>query len=467
MIDWRRTPVILALLFCALAVVGTLLTSAHSLVSLAVYYLLFSLGMRLLDPGHDRALANATFFFYAVGVLLIFHGQLIGLPQYYGFSGGLGVGTDDSFFYSLGAPVLPADFPLRPGYAVNLHPYGFLMRFFSEPMYALYRGFHPLDLLYMNAAGLAFTPFLTRAATRILTSDESASRAAFVLALLCPFTLANGLILVRDGLLATCFAGALYAVLSTRPILLVFFLFGTAFLRLPAAILLMASIWFIVMFGRVPFQTLAGWPLRHRWLWLASLLVVPVVTAVGLYVAAGDLIQSRLMAVQGLFRDQFLSEFVFDQSQRDQGTATFYAINQLALPIRLPLAFLFYFGAPFLAVDTLTVHGALIPRQVMLGAYAILFIAYAGWFVRGLVRALDERNRAILALAIIFCLDLLILSQASMQIRHKVELMPLMYVIVAYGWRYRQRDAVIIGLAVSAGVALMELLSNSYKLWLT
>jgi hypothetical protein len=95
-----------------------------------------------------------------------------------------------------------------------------------------------------------------------------------------------------------------------------------------------------------------------------------------------------------------------------------------------------------------------------------MFIAYAGFFLRGIIRAFDARNALLLGIVLTFCIDLLILSQASMQVRHKVALMPLMYIVVAYGYRYRQRDAVLLGLLFSFGVGAVELLYNGYKLWI-
>ena len=101
-------------------------------------------------------------------------------------------------------------------------------------------------------------------------------------------------------------------------------------------------------------------------------------------------------------------------------------------------------------------------------AYALI-IAAEGLtgvlFLRGVIRAWDTTNVLMLALVVTYCIDLSILSQASMEARHKTGLMPLMYIVVAYGARYRQRDAVILGLLFSFGFGAMVLLYNGYKLW--
>jgi hypothetical protein len=204
---------------------------------------------------------------------------------------------------------------------------------------------------------------------------------------------------------------------------------------------------------------------RPSWLSACALLMAPFAVALATYLYFGPVLIDRLSAVEGLFRDSFLNEFVLNQAMRDQGTATFYAINQLALPLRLPAAFLFYFGAPHLALDTLASSGAVVPRQILTALFALAFILYAGFFVRGVIRARDAGNALLLGTILTYCVDLLILSQASMQVRHKVALLPLFYIVVAYGLRYRQRDAVIIGLVTSFSVAGIDLLFNGYKLW--
>jgi hypothetical protein len=447
------------------AATATLATSPHSIISLTVYFAMFLAALYLIERRLDVAAACGVFSFYVLATLMLYWTQRWALPEYHGFSGGLGVGTDDSFFFSISSPVLPEEFPVRSNYYVSTHPYGLLLRLFSEPMYRLYGSIHPLDLLFLNSAGLALMPFLVLKATRLITNEEKTAQLAFVLSLVCPFTLANGVILIRDGLMATLFIGALYGLVSRRFVLMSVMLLGAAVLRLPQAIMFVGSLWMIAMLAWYGGRPVPGvW--RPGWLSMSALLIAPFAVVLTTYLYFGPVLIDRLSVVEGLFRETFLNEFVLSQASRDQGTATFYAINQLALPLRLPLAFLFYFGAPHLALDTLVISGSLIPRQVLAALFALVFILYAGFFVRGTIRAWDSGNALLLGSILTYCVDLLILSQASMQVRHKVALLPLFYIIIAYGLRYRQRDAVIVGLVASFGVGALELLFNGYKLWI-
>ena len=449
---------------CLCAAIATLATSPHSILSLTLYFAIFLTMLRMIDRRVDIAAACGVFSFYVLATLMLYWTQRLALPGYYGFSGGLGVGTDDSFFFSIGSPVLPEEFPVRTNYFISDHPYGLLLRLFSGPMYQLYGSIHPLDVLFVNTAGLALMPFIVLKTARLVTHEEQTARLAFALSLVCPFTLANGVILIRDGLMATTFIGAFYGLVSRRFVLMSVMLLSAAILRLPHAIMFVGSLWMIALFARGGRPLPGVW--RPSWLSASALTVAPFGVALVTYLYFGPVLIDRLMVVEGLFRDSFLNEFVLSQAMRDQGTATFYAINQLALPLRLPLAFLFYFGAPHLALDTLVIKGALIPRQVLTAMFALVFIVYAGYFVRGAIRAWHAGNALLLGSILTYCIDLLILSQASMQVRHKVALLPLFYIIVAYGLRYHQRDAVIFGLATSLAVGAVELLFNGYKLWI-
>jgi hypothetical protein len=43
--------------------------------------------------------------------------------------------------------------------------------------------------------------------------------------------------------------------------------------------------------------------------------------------------------------------------------------------------------------------------------YGVMFIVYAGWFLRGVIRAWDTTNVLVLGLVVTYCIDLLILSR--------------------------------------------------------
>src|SRR5512145_3359201 len=83
------------------AATATLATSPHSIISLTVYFAMFLAALYLIERRLDVAAACGVFSFYVLATLMLYWTQRWALPEYHGFSGGLGVGTDDSFFFSI------------------------------------------------------------------------------------------------------------------------------------------------------------------------------------------------------------------------------------------------------------------------------------------------------------------------------------------------------------------------------
>src|SRR5262249_48002894 len=161
-------------------------------------------------------------------------------------------------------------------------------------------------------------------------------------------------------------------------------LFGAAWLRPAQGVMLLGSLWMLSMFVWL-------WPRAQQSSWrpgavtVGTLFVAPVLVAVLAYLFVGTALLDQLLAVKGFFRVSFLYDFVRESSLSATGPDTFYALNQLSLPLRLPLAFAFYFGVPFVALETFAT-GPVIPRFVLSSLFGVMFIVYAGWFLRGCIR---------------------------------------------------------------------------------
>ena len=69
----------------------------------------------------------------------------------------------------------------------------------------------------------------------------------------------------------------------------------------------------------------------------------------------------------------------------------------------------------------------------MTNTFALVFPFYAALFTRGILRAIKSRHVVALALLAVFILDMILVSQASMQLRHKIPLMSMFYILVGYG----------------------------------
>jgi len=88
-----------------------------------------------------------------------------------------------------------------------------------------------------------------------------------------------------------------------------------------------------------------------------------------------------------------------------------------------------------------------------------MFIWYFAYFSRTIVRIVKGSNSVVTIFVLIFLIDVLVLSQASMQIRHKVALMPLFYVILGFGYVYRRRTPVLVGLFAGSAVVFVNVLA--------
>jgi hypothetical protein len=435
-----------------LVLVATAFVNMSSVFSLFFYLLVFTVVWKIVLKWPDLIQGLTVFVFYAALTLGLYEWQLLVNPEYFGFSGGLGVGADDSYFYSLAAPYLPADFPVRDGYWLRSHHYADALRIFSIGFLSLHMGVHPLDLLFFNVLGLSLIPFFARRVAFLATKDPRAAFFTYWMTLICPFLIANGLILIREGWMAMCFIGAFYFAMKRHYLMLVWMLLGALYLRIEIGGLLVISVVvYFVMIERPNYRKL-GDSIR-RWRSKSTILAI-FGTGIVLSVSVGAMIGlEQIMTIAGplIYREDFLESFIGASASAESG-GTFYKINQLPWFLSVPLGFLFFIGSPFFTLSDLTSNGEYIPRMILANIFAVIFVFYFAFFVRGLIRVLTSNNAVMVVLALIFLVDVLILSQASMQIRHKVALMPLFYVIVAYGYVYRKTIPWTAGLAASISI---------------
>src|SRR3546814_13716551 len=102
-----------------------------------------------------------------------------------------GVGSDDGYYYSLAAPVIPRDFPTRAHYGSFEHAYANIFKPFANLAYDAFGSAHILDLIFLNLVILSILPFAVRMMTQIVCNDKKIAFNAFLLSAICPFLLAN------------------------------------------------------------------------------------------------------------------------------------------------------------------------------------------------------------------------------------------------------------------------------------
>ena len=100
----------------------------------------------------------------------------------------------------------------------------------------------------------------------------------------------------------------------------------------------------------------------------------------------------------------------------------------------------------------------------MANAFALLFPLYAALFTRGVMRAFKSKHVVALALLCVFLLNLILVSQASMQLRHKIPLMPMFYILMGYGATSPYKEHRQFGWAVAALVVAADILVTLMQL---
>jgi hypothetical protein len=374
--------------------------------------------------GELRLEAIGLYAFYAFLTLVIYEVQLAEAPMYLGFSGKEGAfGTDDTYFFSLLAERVPYEMDLRIYYAGYDHPY---THFLSAVKF--YKIYHLFDIIWINLVPVVLLPVLTRALAYSLTDNENVARGAFFLMAICPFTLSNSLILIRDGWSAMLFVGAVYyfyelkigrmAILAA----LLFYLRVASGLQLVMVLGIVSLVFYFRAERKwVRRSILGGLSLTGAAVAYGSFYLLTVVTPVQTISGVFDL----------FFREDFLSFF------RENAPDSFLLqLYELPTYIRLPASFAFFLVMPILPVEELFWEDVFVIRGFMFCLYSIIFLFAFKYLLAAVYDSLfsGRCEWPIVLVVISFLMLILALSQVSMQVRHKVMAMPLQYIIASYGF---------------------------------
>ena len=392
--------------------------------------------------GELRMEAMGLYAFYAFLTLVIYEVQLAEAPMYLGFSGKEGAfGTDDTYFFSLLAGRVPYDMDLRLYYAEYDHTYTTFLDFIS-----FYDVYHLMDIIWANLIPVVLLPVLTRALAYSLTDNENVARGAFFLMAICPFTLSNSLILIRDGWSAMLFVGAVYFLyelkLGRMAILaaLLFYLRVASGLQLVMVLGIVSLVFYFRAERRwLRRSILGGLVLAGAAVAYGSFYLLTTITPIQTFGGVFDL----------LFREEFLSFF-----RKNAPDSFLLQLYGLPTYIRLPASFAFFLVMPILPVEGLFWEDVFVIRGLMFCLYSVIFLFVFRYLVAGVYDSLvSSRGRWSMILVVIsFLVLILALSQVSMQVRHKVMAMPLQYIIAAYGFYEGGNTGRILG-----GVAMLFL----------
>ena len=430
-----------------MAVSGALVTLVNvtSLIPF-FYFLLLAIvvyGIAFRRFSAEVIMLYGVYSLLSIGIFLIQHWTL---PEFYGFSGGVGIGTDDCRFYQQAA----ADPPDLPSHCYQLYPghsYSLFIRALS-PL-GIY---HPLDIIWVNIVGSMLTPLFVREAAKGIFNNIEIASASFLFASVCPFLLSNSIILIRDGWTATLLIAGIYFLLKKRYVLLIGSTVLLFYLRVASGAMALGSLVFIawLMYRKANI---------HKFLRPLLLgLVVGVAALVALYTMpiVWEYIVSKGLA-GSFFREEFAREYVMGTGSGRANPAMGTLLSQ-PWYIRIPLSTAFFSILPTFELSSVIREGVFIPRSLMASvAYPLLFVFYINYLARGLHYALSQKDINLIAVATLFFGFTLAVSQLSLQARHKTMIMPLMYLLVGYGYVNYTKNGKVVGTFVSIVLVIATL----------
>jgi len=425
---------------CMAVVSGLIcLINPHSLIGYYYYFALWLGFMVLFDRRQAKWFVSAYLITAVLAALYVLV-QVHYYPQSYGCTSPLGAQTDDSFFFSLVADSIPPGMETRDGY--YLYSYGFssIVRWIT-PFYVA----HPLDVLFFLSGVAGLVCVYARQLTIQLTSNRHAGRTAYVLSLFCPMMLMNGgAVFVRDTMVGALLVLSLCCIFRRRYLAFGICVAMQFVLRPGTAVMILALYGFM-------FAENLGSLLRTR---KARLRVGLAVVILG--VAGSWVLYSKQEQLMQLFQDNGVS--VTDLRREGQseilaagfGKGAFAAIQQQVLPLRVLLSLVYMYLAPFLNPNGMVTPDAFDCRILLMN------VVYPIWAVpihAGAVAALFPKDprlrkplRKWLLMLLVACF---FIGVFSLQIRHRVIIQPLFYVLAAAGFYLGSTRGKVIGFCLA------------------
>ena len=252
---------------------------------------------------------------------------------------------------------------------------------------------------------------------------------------------ANGLILVRDIIVAYCFVRICNCILEWRLTTAIAPVIFLAILR-PAAIAeLLIMIWFMLLV--TDHLSLKGKTVRHITFWALVIIGGAIVIVNNL-----STLSRYAMQISGGVRTFVLGS----DSSSDSTLHVFY---ELPLLLRIPLMSFYYFIMPTFSVKAFSNYGYFSIRD---GYYALfglmnLFLLprFINSFSYSFFRSEEKRMKYI---TLLFILMMVFISQLSTVTRHKTGFIFLYYVACVYGKDHYTRNSKYFGWICSCVLAL-------------
>jgi hypothetical protein len=435
------------LILFLLSTVGVLTIQPLSIITFIIFLLLTFFAGRLFFKGSEDTKIITMFCFYTTLTILIYWFQYYQFPQNGGATGeGIYGGTDDLFFFQ---EATRHGISYRGDRSMGMQHYSIFLEFFNN-IVKLYKIPKLIDLLFVNVFAFTFIPLFTKKVAEFLKFQETSIRLAFYFSAICPIMIINGLVLVRDGWTAMLLIASIYFVLERRFILLVLSLFLSFYFRISSGALTLAFVTVILLFSvKDDIPTYKPHKKIFYIIWIIAGILVSIPSII--FFLKINKINNTI------FREGILG---FIASSSDSKSAANF-IYHLPAPLRIFIAPIFYFGSPFLSLKGFIYNNAIIIRSVIAQIFPLLFIVYFTLFVQFIGLLIKMNKRKIISLLFFtFIAAIVILSLLSTQPRHKTMLMPVFYLLVAYGFQNKNKNSMYFAGGVTFFLILFEITYN-------
>jgi hypothetical protein len=156
----------------------------------------------------------------------------------------------------------------------------------------------------------------------------------------------------------------------------------------------------------------------------------------------------------GLFRSEFLAYLA-----SSPGESVLANVGSLSALIRSPVSVAFFLSGPFMGFDEIVRDHVLRPRAVLTTVFALMSVLYMKYFVQGMIGAFAKRSGDTWLAVVVYLLLIVFLAHVSLVLRHKTMLMPLFYIIVAFGIVHRTKLGAPLGNAAAAALIGAQLVA--------
>ena len=387
-----------------------------SVLSYIYTLILFSVLNKVITLGEKNP--NFTFLhFYLHVAIIIFLFQKFTIPDYLGLSGpGGSVGTDDVRYY---AWLLDGKVPYSINLYGNVHPFANLLKILYP-----FKIYNPLNIVIFNVLGVSFLPYYVYKLAQTITDNDKISNLAQILMLLCPYSMAMGLIIMRDMFITTLVIAGLYYFINKKYFVLILIIPLIIYIRMGSLIFLLIGI-FIFSLDFIKNK------IKNRLSYFSVLIFVLIsLFGVSYFIIPNiDSISNGKLS-SGLFRAEF-----FDKLSVMDENAAILKLMTLPLILRTVTLTLFFYFLPFLNFNIFPL-GVLNIRSLLISLSPIYMLFLWTPIFKTILNSIYEKriNNKITSLIWVSILFALSLGTISLQARHKTVLFPILYILAAYGW---------------------------------